>query len=168
METRLRFQSFDGTALEGTFARATGESNRLAILVHGITSSRDEFGLFSGLATHLAAAGVSSIRFDYRCHGKSTLPRESMTLAGIVNDIQAAAETAVAHTSASYLYIVGMSFGGGLSAFWAATTDMGSLFSRYAGTSTRLSGRHPRPTWCNPGRKTIEGRRCSPSQERFR
>jgi pimeloyl-ACP methyl ester carboxylesterase len=124
METKIRFQSFDGTPLEGTYARGNKKSNALAILVHGITSSRDEFGLFSGLAEHLKATGVSSFRFDYRCHGKSKLPRESMTLAGIVNDIEAAAQIASTQAQPSRVHIVGMSFGGGLSAFWAAATSL--------------------------------------------
>lgn len=124
METTVRFQSFDGTPLEGTYAKGTGKSDSLAILVHGITSSRDEFGLFSGLAKHLATGGMSSFRFDYRCHGKNSLPRESMTLAGIVNDIEAAAGTAAAQARHSHVHVVGMSFGGGLSAYWAAMTNM--------------------------------------------
>lgn len=124
METKIRFQSFDGTHLEGTYARGNKKADALAIFVHGITSSRDEFGLFSGLAEHLTVTGVSSFRFDYRCHGKSKLPRESMTLAGIVNDIEAAAQIACAQAQPSQIHIVGMSFGGGLSAFWGATTKM--------------------------------------------
>lgn len=124
MEKTVRFQSFDGTRLEGTYAGNGQKSNALAILVHGITSSRDEFGLFSGLAKHLTKAGISSFRFDYRCHGKSDLPMESMTLAGIVNDIESAAESASAQARHSQVHIVGMSFGGGLAAFWAATTSV--------------------------------------------
>jgi alpha-beta hydrolase superfamily lysophospholipase len=124
METQVRFQSFDGTPLEGTFSSSDKKGNALAIMVHGITSSRDEFGLFSGLAEHLTKAGISSFRFDYRCHGKSNLPMESMTLAGIVNDIESAAESASAQARPSRVHVVGMSFGGGLAAFWAAKTSM--------------------------------------------
>jgi len=39
-----------------------------------------------------------------------------------VNDIEAAAVCALGLSGASRIHIVGMSFGGGLSAFWAATT----------------------------------------------
>lgn len=124
METNLRFRSFDGTALEGTYVSGAHASDAVAILVHGITSSRDEFGLFSGLATHLANKGVPSLRFDYRCHGKSKRPMEEMTLAGIVNDIESAAVLGLAQAKASCVHVVGMSFGGGLAVFWAATTAM--------------------------------------------
>ena len=124
METKIRFRSFDGTPLEGTLASAEEKGNSLAILVHGITSSRNEFGLFSGLAKHLAVSGTASFRFDYRCHGRSDLPREAMTLSGIVNDIESAAKIAASHVHPTRLHVVGMSFGGGLSAFWAAATSM--------------------------------------------
>jgi len=45
-----------------------------------------------------------------------------MTLAGIVNDIEAAADCSMDLTNKSSVFVVGMSFGGGLSAFWAAST----------------------------------------------
>jgi hypothetical protein len=94
------------------------------LFVHGITSSRDEFGLFSGLADRLAADGMGSFRFEYRCHGKKKMPMESLTLSGIVNDIEAAAKVGAAESKTSEVHIVGMSFGGGVSAYWAATTSM--------------------------------------------
>ncbi len=124
METDLRFRSFDGTVLEGTFVSGVPASGAVVILVHGITSSRDEFGLFSGLASHLADNGVPSFRIDYRCHGKSDRPMEAMTLSGVVNDIESAAALGLAQARASRVHVVGMSFGGGLAAFWAATTSM--------------------------------------------
>lgn len=122
METKHKFRSYDGTALEGTLARPKDAAGTVVLLVHGITSSRDELGLFSGFADHLALAGVASFRFDYRCHGASKQPIESMTLAGIVNDIEAAAKYVLACIPDVRFHVVGMSFGGGLSAFWAATT----------------------------------------------
>lgn len=124
MEKNLRFRSYDGTPLEGTYRSGGAAIPAVVVLVHGITSSRNEFGLFSGLAGHLADQGVPSLRFDYRCHGNSKLPMEAMTLSGIVNDIESAAALAVAQGEASYAHVVGMSFGGGLSAFWAATTKI--------------------------------------------
>ena len=124
MESKLAFRSFDGTELEGTFADGQRAAVPVAILVHGITSSRDELGLFSGLASYLAGKGMSSLRFDYRCHGGSNLPIERMTLSGIVNDIESAALAGLAKAAASSVSVIGMSFGGGLAAFWAGTTSV--------------------------------------------
>jgi len=122
VETRHHFRSYDGTALEGTLAEAEASREAVVLMVHGITSSRDEFGLFSGFADHLAREGTPSLRFDYRCHGVNEQAMESLTLSGIVNDVEAAAACALEQTRASRIHIVGMSFGGGLSAFWASTT----------------------------------------------
>jgi hypothetical protein len=47
-------------------------------------------GFFARLALGLAAAGVASLRFDFRAHGVSEGRQEDVTLAGIVNDILAA------------------------------------------------------------------------------
>jgi len=122
MESKHRFRSYDGTELEGTLMPARLDRETLVLMVHGITSSRDEFGLFSGLASELAEDGVPSFRFDFRCHGVSTIPMERMTLAGVVNDIEAAAACSIGLTEKTNVVVVGMSFGGGLAAFWGATT----------------------------------------------
>lgn len=122
MESKHRFRSYDGTLLEGTLSVARSSSEAVALLVHGITSSRDEFGLFSGLAAYLADAGISSLRFDYRCHGMNEQSLETLTLSGVVNDIEAAAEVALEKTGGKHIHVVGMSFGGGLSAYWGAMT----------------------------------------------
>lgn len=124
MKTEQKFRSYDGTALEGTFVQGNGRRDAVVLLVHGITSSRDELGLFSGFAAHLAQEGMPSFRFDYRCHGVNKQPMEFLTLSGIVNDIEAAAASALELSGATRVHIVGMSFGGGLSAFWAATTKI--------------------------------------------
>ena len=122
MECDLRFRSYDGTLLEGTYCGDHRKSDSVAVLVHGITSSRDEFGLFAGLAEHLSGEGMPSIRFDYRCHGRNARPIEEMTLCGVINDIEAAARAGLRKSNASQVCVVGMSFGGGLSAYWASVT----------------------------------------------
>ena len=123
MERNLQFRSYDGTLLQGTFNEAFPEHDAVALLIHGITSSRDEFGLFSGLAEYIGRRGIPSLRFDYRCHGESRQGIETMTLAGVVNDIEAAARCAVKESGLSAIHAIGMSFGGGLSAYWAANTE---------------------------------------------
>lgn len=120
--TNHKFTSYDGTPLEGTLQLGDAGAGSVVLMAHGITSSRDEFGLFSGLAERLAVDGVPSFRFDYRCHGVNKRSMTGLTLAGVVNDIEAAARAASEATECSQMHIVGMSFGGGLSAHWASTT----------------------------------------------
>jgi pimeloyl-ACP methyl ester carboxylesterase len=122
VEKLFHFRSYDGTQLEGTLASGDRSRDAFVLMVHGINSSRDELGLFSGFAEYLASAGFSSFRFDYRCHGVNSQPMESLTLCGIVNDIEAAAQCALDETGVSKIHIVGMSFGGGTSAYWAGIT----------------------------------------------
>ena len=124
MERTVKLRSFDGTVMEGTYCNGKGGRDSVAILVHGITSNRDELGLFSGLAAHLSEDGMPSLRFEYRCHGISQVQMETMTLLGIANDIEAGARAAISEAGASRVHIVGMSFGGGVSAYWAATTKL--------------------------------------------
>jgi uncharacterized protein len=124
VESIHEFHSYDGTVLHGTFAGSRNGGSPLVVMVHGITSSRDELGLFSGFAAHLERTGLPSFRFDYRCHGVNVGSIETMTLTGIVNDIEAAASFASRYASASHIHVVGMSFGGGLAAYWAAMTKV--------------------------------------------
>jgi len=122
MKNEKTFTSYDGTLLGGTFSPGNDPTDDVILFVHGITSSRDELGLFSGFADHLAENNVSSFRFDYRCHGVNKQPMQQLTLSGIVNDIEAAAIKALQLSEGRRIHIIGMSFGGGLSAFWAANT----------------------------------------------
>lgn len=124
MDSNVNFVSFDGTSLNGSYRKVPNQADTVAILVHGINSSRDELGLFSGLADSLDGVGIPTFRFDYRCHGVNNKPIESLTLSGVVNDIEAAARAALEQSGASKVHVVGMSFGGGLAAFWASWTDL--------------------------------------------
>ena len=120
MKTKiLKFKSFDGYALEGTLIKADDEKGAL-LFVHGITSSRDELGFHSDYATFLGKNGITTFRFDYRFHGIHETSLENLTLCGIVNDIDAAFNTLKSNVSnkTNSFFIVGTSFGGGLSAYW--------------------------------------------------
>lgn len=117
--TLIEFTSYDGYSLEGTLVNANPEKAAL-LFVHGITSSRDELGFHSDYANYLGENGISSLRFDYRYHGVNETPLINLSLCGIVNDIEAAylaLKNNVNENTKSF-FVVGTSFGGGLSAFW--------------------------------------------------
>lgn len=115
----VTFTSYDGYELEGSMVKAVEEKGAL-LFVHGITSSRDELGFHSGYAQFLGENGITSLRFDYRFHGKNESTLEQLSLCGIVNDIDAAfcALRKKADKDTSSFFVVGTSFGGGLVAFW--------------------------------------------------
>lgn len=121
-EKKIKFKSYDGCELEGTLLKADNEKGAL-LFVHGITSSRDELGFHSDYAKFLGKNGMTSLRFDYRFHGgdnDGSTKLKNLSLCGIVNDIDAgfsALQDNVSSKTKSY-FIVGTSFGGGLSAYW--------------------------------------------------
>lgn len=119
-EKIIKFKSYDGYELEGTLIKADKEKAAL-LFVHGITSSRDELGFHSDYAKYLSDNGITTLRFDYRFHGVNEAKLENLSLCGIVNDIDAAFNTLKSNVDneTKSFFIVGTSFGGGLSAFWA-------------------------------------------------
>jgi len=123
-EKVIKFISYDGYKLEGTLIKADKEKGAL-IFVHGITSSRDEMGFHSDYAKFLSGNGITTLRFDYRYHGKNSNSLENLSLCGIVNDIDAAFSALKNNISQNTksLFIIGTSFGGGLSAYWAENTN---------------------------------------------
>ncbi|RZK06980.1 MAG: alpha/beta fold hydrolase [Flavobacterium sp.] len=118
----IKFKSYDGYELQGTLKKADKEKGAL-LFVHGITSSRDELGFHSDYASFLSEHGITNLRFDYRYHGgkhDGNAKLESLSLCGIVNDIDAAFNALKENSKKDLksFFIVGTSFGGGLAAFW--------------------------------------------------
>lgn len=123
----IKFKSYDGYELAGTLLKADNEKAAL-VFVHGITSSKDELGFHSDYAQFLSANGITTLRFDYRFHGgknEGNQNLENLSLCGIVNDIDAAFAALKSHVESKTksFFIVGTSFGGGLSAYWVDTTN---------------------------------------------
>jgi pimeloyl-ACP methyl ester carboxylesterase len=116
----VAFRSLDGLLLQGTLLAPPSDSLTAVVMVHGGGVTRDEGGFFTRIAEGLAAAGVASLRFDFRAHGASDGRQEELTLAGVVNDVRAAADEVQRTTGAGAVGVVGASFGGGLAALFAA------------------------------------------------
>jgi hypothetical protein len=115
----VSFRSNDGLRLVGTLVIPT-VSDSAAVLVHGGGVTRDEGGFFRRLAEGLAHAGVPSLRFDLRGHGESEGKLEDLTISGVVNDIRAAVDYVREATGSGPVNLIGTSFGGGISAFFAS------------------------------------------------
>ncbi|WP_286830229.1 MULTISPECIES: alpha/beta hydrolase [Kordiimonas] len=88
-----------------------------ALLVHGITADRHEWGFFDYLARELNEKGYTVLSIDYRGHGQSKMPIEKLSLSGVFIDIKAAWEWIEKECSncSKNRVIIGNSFGGGLS-----------------------------------------------------
>lgn len=116
-----QFRSLDGTRLHGTIAAAE-RPQALAVLVHGAGVTREEGGFFTRLATALAASRIENLRFDLRAHGQSAGREQDITMAGVANDIRAAADhlRAQAGTLDRPVHLIAASFSGGAAALVAA------------------------------------------------
>jgi len=114
------FGSLDGIRLRGTLVAPPGKSAGAAVLVHGGGVTRNEGGFYTRLASGLAEAGISSLRFDMRGHGESEGRQEDLTISGIVNDIRSAVEHVRSETGSDRASVIGASFGGGISAYYAS------------------------------------------------
>jgi uncharacterized protein len=114
------FRSLDGLRLIGTLVTPPSPHENAAVLVHGGGVTRDEGGFFARLAMGLAGAGIGSLRFDFRAHGESEGRQEDLTISGVVNDIRAAVDHMRAITGSGSVNLIGTSFGGGISAFFAS------------------------------------------------
>lgn len=114
-------RTLDGLHLAGTIVTPTGPPDAAALLVHGGGVTREEGGFFTQLADGLADAGIASLRYDLRGHGESDGRPEESSLAAHLNDIRVALGHLSTVTSLPTPHLIGTSFGGGLSAFYAAT-----------------------------------------------
>ncbi|MPZ67413.1 MAG: alpha/beta fold hydrolase [Pseudonocardiaceae bacterium] len=108
----------DGLRLLGNVVRPS-VTRRAAVLLHGGGVTREEGGFFSGLAAGLAAAEVSSLRFDLRGHGLSEGHQEDLTIAGILGDIRAAVARLRAEVEVDRVALLGTSFSGGICGYYA-------------------------------------------------
>jgi hypothetical protein len=125
-EESFQFRSLDGERLTATLSLPKGSSKGYAILVHGITSERNEAGFYTEMAKQLRERGIASIRADWRCHGDNKLPSSELSLSGIINDINAASREAAHRLDPQgehSISVVAASFGGGAAVLWASTHE---------------------------------------------
>ncbi|MDQ4130653.1 MAG: lysophospholipase [Actinomycetota bacterium] len=61
-----RIESIDGVSLDATRTKPEGAQRGRVLLLHGITSEKDEEGKYERLAERLARDGFESLRFSFR------------------------------------------------------------------------------------------------------
>lgn len=103
------------SGVKGTLSTPdSGATGRAVVMLHGFGSSRDEVGgLFAQQAAALAAAGIASLRIDFRGYGESTGDMADTTLEALLAD---AAEArvhlgGVEGVDAARVGVIGYSFG---------------------------------------------------------
>lgn len=84
--TTLTLTTPDGHEIRPVLA-GPADARRICVMIHGLTSDHSEAGLYDRQAELLTAAGIASVRFDFRGHGRSAMPSEKMTIAGEIVDL---------------------------------------------------------------------------------
>ena len=64
-------------------------SDSLVVMSHGITTGKDEDGVYAEFAEQILAPAFDSIRFDFRGHGESAIPSSHATVTGEILDLMA-------------------------------------------------------------------------------
>ena len=112
MEEKLRYRTTDGFDIVGL--RASPQQPRgWAIMMHGITESKDEYGgFYRDLAASLNSKGLGTLRIDFRGHGESSGTSKDISVIGDVLDIEASLAQ-VPELGGTPLAFIGTSFGAG-------------------------------------------------------
>ncbi len=118
--TTTTWRTLDGLQLAGTLVVPDEPAKRAIVLAHGAGVDREEGGFFTRLAQGLGKVSVASLRYDLRGHGESGGRLEEATLAAHLNDIRVALAQVREATGARDISLLGTSFGGGLTAYYAA------------------------------------------------
>ena len=122
MEKKVFFYAEDGVKLCSIWTLPKNKTRRAIVLAHGITSDKDEDGVFVKLASQLQQNDFVVLRFDFRGHGESSGKPIDMTIAGELFDIDAAINE-VKEKGFSAIGLVGASFGGGIATLYAANNQ---------------------------------------------
>lgn len=90
--SKLHVMSHDGYKIPAVLHSSTGDfsqtpGRRLAVMLHGIFSDKDERGRFVRLADRLVSNGCDALRIDYRGHGENPIKDRDTTIAGMVVDV---------------------------------------------------------------------------------
>ncbi len=114
----MRLKTSDGFDIN-TVVTEIEASPRAVILAHGLSVHSDDEPVLVKAEEFLNSAGFTTVRFDFRCHGKSSgLPEKDFSITGEIIDL----ETVMDHVlkePVKWLGIAGASFGAGTAAIEA-------------------------------------------------
>jgi hypothetical protein len=97
--------------LNSTLVLSHEDKGIFVLFVHGFAGNKDENGLFTEAANKFAENGISSLRFDFSGHGKSTGDTRQLSLDQEVQDYRSAIEYLEKVYSPRELIVIGFSLG---------------------------------------------------------
>ncbi|MBI2327198.1 alpha/beta fold hydrolase [Candidatus Curtissbacteria bacterium] len=114
----IKIKTADKFSLDGVFIQVE-DSSKGIIFAHGMTVNKDDEGIFVRAEPELNRLGFSTIRFDFRAHGKSSGDSiRDFTISGEVRDLGAVVDFMRAK-GIDWLGLAGASFGGSIAALYA-------------------------------------------------
>lgn len=100
----------------------------LLILAHGITTNKDEDGIYTRFARRMLAASFDSIRFDFRGHGDSAWKPIDVTACGEILDFMTVYDWA-ARQGYEGIHLLATSFGASIALLAVQTFDLSAVRS---------------------------------------
>lgn len=100
-------------------------SHKAVVIAHGMTSNMEAEVISNETETRLNNAGITTLRFDFRAHGKSAGdPVNDFTVSGELKDLETAVNF-IKEKNITWVGLMGCSFGGGIASLYAgAHADM--------------------------------------------
>lgn len=115
---KVKIKTPDGFILDAVFLNVK-DSNKAVILAHGMTVSKDDEGIFVKTEPKLNDLGFSTLRFDFRAHGKSSGDSvKDFTISGELTDLESTFKF-LEGKGFQWFGLAGASFGGSISALYA-------------------------------------------------
>ncbi|OAT80423.1 alpha/beta hydrolase [Desulfotomaculum copahuensis] len=108
---KIRFTNSRGLPLAGLLCRPSGITERIVIICHGFTGSKEGGGRALALGEELARRGRAVLVFDFSGNGESGGEFSDLTLSGQIDDLSRAVDWAQAQ-GFRQVVTMGRSFGG--------------------------------------------------------
>jgi len=118
---RLRIRAADDNLVPAVFV--SNGSDKLVILSHGISTGKEEDGIYTEFAENVLSPSFDSVRFDFRGHGESAMDSRQVTVAGEILDFMAVVRWA-RERHYSKLFHLGTSFGASITLLSVSSFDL--------------------------------------------
>jgi len=115
----MKIKTPDGFTLDAVFNEVP-HSSKGVVFAHGMTVDKDDESIFVRAEPRLNKLGFSTLRFDFRAHGKSSGNSiTDFTISGELKDL-AAIISFMEEQGLKWIGLAGASFGGGIAALYAS------------------------------------------------
>jgi len=111
-ERHVNFTAPDGAKINGILTLPSGKAKYAVVLLHGITTQKNEYAdFFRQFADLLAQHDICSLRIDFRGHGDSTISSRQFSVSSQVLDTLTAAKWLSKTMKLTPVHLIGCSFG---------------------------------------------------------